>query len=104
VSGEKKWNKTRYTLTAVSTLRVWPRSFSVLSLIVASTTGRSRIRKDHIRTLLTLSHQSGDDDDGIEREKGFQRTIRSTALVSRRPGRRRAHQKNTERRRRMEKD
>ncbi len=67
MSGEKRWNKTQDRLTAVSTLRVWPRSFSVLSLSVALTTGRSRIRKDHIRTLLTLSHQSGDD--GTESKK-----------------------------------
>jgi hypothetical protein len=61
VSGEKKWEEARDKLTAASTLRVWPRSFSVLSLSVASTTGRSRIRKDHIHALLTLSHRSGGD-------------------------------------------
>jgi len=39
---------------------------------VASTTGRSRIRKDHIHhhTLLTLSRQNGDDG-GTERAKKF---------------------------------
>jgi len=52
---------------------------------VASTTGRSRIRKDHIRAILTLSHRNGDD--GTESKK-FQRTVRSMALVSCRPGRR----------------
>jgi hypothetical protein len=34
---------------------------------VASTTGRSWTRKDHIRPFLTLSHHNGDD--GIESKK-----------------------------------
>ena len=67
MSGEKKWKKTQDWLTAASTLRVWPRSFSVLDLSVAMTTGRSRIRKDHIHALLTLSHHNGDD--GTESKK-----------------------------------
>jgi hypothetical protein len=67
VSGEKKWKKARDWLTAVSTLRVWPRFFSVLCLSVALTTGRSGIRKDHLHALLTLSHHNGDD--GTESKK-----------------------------------
>ena len=64
MSGAKKWKKTHVVLTDVSTLEVWPGSFSVRSLSVALTTGRCWIRRNHIRSLpdlITLQRGGGID-------------------------------------------
>jgi len=67
VSGEEEADEDPHEAYSSKYYQSLVQILSVRSLSVALTTSRSRIRRDHIRTSLTLSHQNGDD--GIERKK-----------------------------------